>query len=208
MRPLAFGFMALCLLMAPGPLKAQPAPEQGDAAALATPAPAPHRGLPKDKRTQVEGLFAALKVAPDDGSAKQIADRLEQIFSDSGSPSADLLMVRAGAAAEAKQYDLALELLDQVLLFEPDYIGALSKRATIRYLQDDYGGALADIREVLAREPRHFTVLYGLALILRDIGEDKRSLEAVRMALAVNPHIDGAKDMEKELSIKVEGREI
>lgn len=164
--------------------------------------------LPKDKRTQVEGLFAALKVAPDDRSAKMIADRLDQIFGDSGSPSADLLMARAAAAAEAKETDLSLQLLDEVIEIEPDYIGALSRRATILYMRDDYGAALADIREVLAREPRHFAMLYGLALIMRDLGDDKRALQAVRQALAVNPHLDGAGELESQLTIKVEGRPI
>lgn len=164
--------------------------------------------LPKDKRTQLEGLFAALKVAPDDTSSKMIVDRLEQIFSDSGSPAADLLMARATVAAEAKQYELAFSLLDQVLALEPDYIGALSKRATMHYLKDDYGAALADIREVLAREPRHFAMLYGFALILKEIGDEKRALTVLRKALEVNPRLDGAQDMESQLSVTVEGRGI
>lgn len=186
--------------------KAMPQPGP-PAAAPSDPAPARPR-LPRDKRSQVEGLFAALKVAPDDRSAKMIADRLDQIFGDSGSPSADLLMARAAAAAEAKETELALQLLDSVIEIEPDYIGALSRRATIFYLRDDYGAALADMREVLAREPRHFAMLYGLALIMRDLGDDKRALQAVRQALAVNPRLDGASELESQLTIKVEGRGI
>lgn len=186
--------------------KAMPQPGP-PAVAPSDPAPARPR-LPRDKRSQVEGLFAALKVAPDDRSAKMIADRLDQIFGDSGSPSADLLMARAAAAAEAKETELALQLLDSVIEIEPDYIGALSRRATIFYLRDDYGAALADMREVLAREPRHFAMLYGLALIMRDLGDDKRALQAVRQALAVNPRLDGASELESQLTIKVEGRGI
>lgn len=164
--------------------------------------------LPRDKRSQVEGLFAALKVAPDERSAKMIADRLDQIFTESGSPSVDLLMARANAAVEARDFDLALQMLDKVIEIEPDYIGALSRRATILYMRDDYGGALVDMREVLLREPRHYAMLYGLALIFREFGDDKRALDAVRRARAVNPQLDGADDMERQLSIKVEGREI
>ena len=213
LRLAACGLLALGLLA--GTAHAQsPAPSQPKAAPQATPKPdqkaaeAPKPRPPKDKRTQLEGLFAALKVAPDDRSSKQIADRLEQIFSDSGSPSCDILMARALAAADAKQYDLALELLDQVIVIEPDYIGAISKRATLRYIKDDYAGALADLREVIAREPRHFPSMYGLALIFRDLGDDKRALDAVRRARAVNPRIDGSEDMEEQLAVKVEGRNI
>lgn len=166
------------------------------------------RKAPKDKRTQLEGLFAALKAAPDDRSAKVIGDRLDQVFNTTDSASVDLLMIRASVALEAKQYDLALKILGQAIEIDPDDIGALSKRATIYYMRDDYGPALADIREVLAREPRHFAMLYGLALILRDMGDDKRALEATRKALEVNPRLDGAKELEAQLTLTVEGRGI
>lgn len=166
------------------------------------------RKAPRDKRTQLEGLFAALKVAPDDRSAKIIGDRLDQLFNTTDSASVDLLMIRASVAMEAKQYDLALKILGQAIEIDPDDIGALSRRATIYYMRDDYGPALADIREVLAREPRHFPMLYGLALILRDMGDEKRALDATRKALEVNPRLDGAKELEAQLALSVEGREI
>ncbi|MFG1401598.1 tetratricopeptide repeat protein [Xanthobacter sediminis] len=147
-------------------------------------------------------------MAPDERSAKVIADRLDRLFNTTDSTSVDLLMARASVALEAKQYDLALKILGQAIDIDPDDIGALSKRATIYYMRDDYGPALADIREVLAREPRHFPMLYGLALILRDIGDDKRALEATRKALEVNPRFEGAKELEGQLVLTVEGREI
>ncbi|MGQ3675240.1 tetratricopeptide repeat protein [Xanthobacter sp. TB0139] len=161
-----------------------------------------------DQKQQLEALFAALKQAPDEASASMIADRLDRMFGKTDSPAIDLLMARANAAMQVKAYDLALDLLGQSLRIEPDDLGARARRATIYYLQDDYGRALADIREVLAREPRHFTMLYGLALILKDIGEDRLALEATRKALAVNPHLESAQELEKELDARVEGREI
>ncbi len=163
---------------------------------------------PKDRRTQLEGLFAALKAAPDARSAQAIASRLDQIFNSNDSTAIDILMARATVAQQAKQPDLALKILGQVLEIAPDDLGARTKRVTIYYQRDDYGAALADIREVLAREPRHFEMLYGLALILRDLGEEQRALTAVRQALAVNPHLEGAKDMEAQLTLTVEGRPI
>jgi Flp pilus assembly protein TadD len=72
----------------------------------------------------------------------------------------------------------------------------------------DYGHALADIRQVLAREPRHFGALSGLGLILQEIGDDKDALEAYRQALKIDPHLEHVPDVVKALSEKVEGRDI
>lgn len=175
------------------------APREG-----ATPRARPQR----DRRAQLDALFEALKIAPDDESAKAVGNRIDSIFAQSGSASADLLMARAELAAEAKEYDLAVELLNSVLAISPDHLGALARRATIFYVQDDYADALSDISEVLAREPRHYTALFGLALIMREMGDDKAALAAARRALAINPHLDGAKDMVKELAVTVDGRDI
>lgn len=207
--------LALCALMlAPAPAPAQALRDGPKPALPETKAPDPKADAkprvraPRDKRTQLEGLYAALKAAPDDDSAKRISDRLDQLFADSGSASADLLMARATIASEAKDYDLALQLLDQIVAVEPDYLAARSRRATIHYLRDEYAEALADIREVLAREPRHYSMLLGLSLILRELGEDQRALDAARRALAVYPRFEAAKDIEKELAGKVDGQDI
>jgi hypothetical protein len=45
-------------------------------------------------------------------------------------------------------------------------------------------------------------------VILQDIGEDKRALEAMRKALVIHPHLPAIPEMVKKLTIKVEGREI
>lgn len=190
-------------------------PANGASRAPAQPAPAvsPSRmtagkPAPLDRRGRLEALFSALKLAPDSESAQMVSDRLDRLFADVNSPAIDLLMARAAAAMQAKEHELALNLLDQVLEIEPDALGARARRATLAYLRNDYGLALADIREVLAREPRHFTMLYALALILKEMGEDKLALEATRKALVVNPQLESAKDLERELTISAEGRQI
>ena len=126
----------------------------------------------------------------------------------SGSDTCNLLMGRMKAAADEKDYDLAVRLLDAIIELKPGYTEAWNRRATIYYMQKDYGHALADIREVLVREPRHFGALSGLGLILQEIGDDKHALEAYRKALAVDPHLEHIGDVVKTLREKVEGRDI
>jgi tetratricopeptide (TPR) repeat protein len=117
-------------------------------------------------------------------------------------------MTRAKAAMDAHQTDVALKLLDAVIKLRPDYVEAWNRRATLYYLKNDYGRSIADIQQVLAREPRHFGALAGLGMIMEDLGDDKHALEAFRKALAINPHLEKVPELVKQLTEKVEGRDI
>ena len=153
-------------------------------------------------------LFGALKVAPDDVTAKAIEERIWALWTASRSDTTTLLMSRVQTAVEQKDVDLAIKLLDAVIKIKPKYVEAWNRRATIYYMKKDYGRALADIREVLRREPRHFGALSGLGLIMQDIGDDKQALEVYRRALAVYPRLQRIPDLVKTLQEKVEGRDI
>ncbi len=167
----------------------------------------PHAGR-GDRTRNLDFLFGALKVAPDDTIAKAIEERIWAQWVISRSDTANLLMTRVKTAIEAHETDLAIELLDSIVKIKPDYIEAWNRRATLYYLKKDYGRSLADIREVLKREPRHFGALSGLGLILQDIGDDKQALEVYRRALAVYPRLQRIPDLVKTLQEKVEGRDI
>src|SRR6201996_522862 len=165
--------------------------------------------LPKPDRTRgLDFLFGALKAAPDEASAKHVEARIWALWMQTPSDTAALLMVRAKAAMDAQKMDVALKLLDAVVKLRPDYVEAWNRRATVYYLQNDYTHSLEDIEQVLVREPRHFGALAGLGMIMQDIGDDKRALDAFRKALAVNPYLDKVPELVKTLTEKVEGRDI
>ena len=161
-----------------------------------------------DRAQQLDGLFAALKAAPNANIAKAIAARIDAALLVTESDTLNLLMVRARTTIEAKEFPVALELLDAAIGINPRYTEAWAQRATVYFVQKDYYRALADLRVVLAQEPRHYQALAGLGIILQDLGEDKRALEAFRRALEINPHIENVPDLVKRLRLKVEGREI
>jgi tetratricopeptide (TPR) repeat protein len=156
----------------------------------------------------LDTLFSALKIAPDETSAKAIENRIWAVWVESGSDTCDLLMTRVKDAIEEKDYDLSIRLLDSIIAVRPGYVEAWNQRATVYYLKDDYAHAIADIAEVLAREPRQFGALAGLGLMLQDIGDDKDALEAYRRALVIDPHLENIPDVVKTLTEKVEGRDI
>jgi tetratricopeptide (TPR) repeat protein len=167
--------------------------------------------LPKvgaDRTSGLDFLFGALKAAPDEASAKHVEARIWALWLQTPSDTAALLMARAKIAMDAQQTDVAIKLLDAVIKLRPDYVEAWNRRATLYYLQNDYARSLADIEQVLAREPRHFGALAGLGMIMQDVGDDKRALDAFRKALAINPHLEKVPELVKTLSEKVEGRDI
>jgi tetratricopeptide (TPR) repeat protein len=164
--------------------------------------------VPADRTRGLDFLFGALRAAPDDDSARAVEARIWAIWLQTPSDTAALLMARAKAAIDAHQMDVALKLLDATIKLRPDYTEAWNRRATVYYLKNDYARSLADIQQVLVREPRHFGALAGLGMIMQDLGDDKHALEAFRKAVAVNPHLEKVPDLIKTLSEKVEGRDI
>ena len=182
--------------------------------AWAQPAPLPDapdklpRAARGDRTKNLDFLFEALKAAPDADAAKLVESRIWALWFASGSDTADLMMSRVKTATDAKDTKLALQLLDAVIELRPEYTEAWNRRATIHFSNKDYGKSLADIRQVLAREPRHFGALTGLGVIMQEFNEDKFALEAFRKALSVNPHLSKVPDFVKTLTEKVEGRDI
>jgi tetratricopeptide (TPR) repeat protein len=171
----------------------------------------PPSSLPKvhgDKTQNLDRLFEALRIAPDDESAKYIENRIWAVWMASSSDTADLLMSRVKAASEGKDFGLAIKLLDAIIDLKPDYVEAWNRRATIFYMKKDFARAIADIHEVLAREPRHFGALSGLGIILQEVGDEKEALEAFRRALAIHPHLERIPDLVKRLTTKIDGRDI
>src|SRR5271168_4415618 len=167
--------------------------------------------LPKVGAKSAHGLdflFGALKVAPDEASARHVEARIWALWLQTPSDTAALLMMRAKAAMDAQQMDVAHKLLDAVIKLRPDYVEGWNRRATLYYLQNDYAHSLEDIEQVLVREPRHFGALAGLGMIMQDLGDDKRALDAFRKALAVDPYLEKVPELVKTLSEKVEGRDI
>src|SRR3954471_18444265 len=203
-------FLAAAIAVVPAPASAQNPHATPPKQQKKLP-PEPPSKLPKvgtDRTRGLDFLFGALKAAPDEASAKHVEARIWATWMQTPSDTAALLMLRAKAAMEAQQMDVALKLLDAVVKLRPDYVEGWNRRATLYYLKNDYSHSLEDIREVLIREPRHFGALAGLGMIMQDIGDEKRALEAFRKALAVNPHLEKVPELVKTLTEKVEGRDI
>src|SRR5436305_3622971 len=201
--------IAMTTVLAPALAQAQNpklAPQRQQKKTTEAPAKLPSIGA--DRTRGLDFLFGALKAAPDEASAKHVEARIWALWMQTPSDTAALLMSRAKTAMDAKQADVALRLLDSVIKLRPEYVEAWNRRATLYYMQNDYTHSLEDIEQVLSREPRHFGALAGPGMIIQELGDDKRALDAFRKALAVNPHLEKVPELVKTLTEKVEGRDI
>lgn len=205
-----FGILLTALVVA-APVSAQtrePRPARPSQQKKLPEAPAKLPKVGADRARGLDFLFGALKAAPNEESARHVEARIWALWTQTNSDTTALLMLRAKTAMEAKENDVALKLLDAVVKLRPDYIEGWNRRATLYYLDNDYTHSLRDIEQVLVREPRHFGALAGLGMIMQELGDDKRALDAFRKALAVNPHLEKVPELVKTLTEKVEGRDI
>lgn len=163
---------------------------------------------PAEREKKLSDLYALLATADDEESAKAIADAIERVWLHSGSATIDLLMERAMKAVNDKKLDLAVKLLDNVVVLAPDFAEAWNRRAYVHFVRNDVGRALGDLRRALALDHNHFKALDGLGQILREIGQKKAALKAFQQLLDVHPYWSGAKQAVEELGREVDGQGI
>jgi len=150
---------------------------------------APLRADQKDPR--LPALFKALRDTQDPVKGRLIANRIWAIwYSHSSKEIAGL--VRDGDTLMQKSLPrMAAETFSRVIKADPTYAEGWNRRATARFLAGDLKGSIDDIRETLAREPRHWGALSGLGLVYLRFKNYRAALTAMEQALRINPHLPG-----------------
>lgn len=153
---------------------------------------------------ELEALMEGLKGA-DAMAAAQIERRIFDLWSQSGSPSMDLLLTRGRDALEAGETVLAIRHFTALIDHAPEFAEGYNGRATAYFQMGRYGLSLEDIRMTLQLNPQHFSAMSGLALILEELGQPEDALAAWREVEKLNPSREGLKDAIARLEKQVEG---
>ncbi len=138
---------------------------------------------------EMEALFAALKSASTEAAGRTMEDRIWRRWIEAPDRrTTDLLQ---GAMARREVYDFAgaKALLDEAVARSPNYAEVFNQRGFIRFLQDDYDGALEDVDRAIELEPRHFAAMAGRALILMRQGRHRLAQAQLRQAVAIHPFL-------------------
>jgi len=138
-------------------------------------------------------LFEQLQQAQTNAQTKDIEAQIWQIWLATDDENAQALMSQLTYAMSVGQNQLALKLSDQLVDSNPDYSEAWNKRATIQYLLGNHGQSVADIKQTLLLEPRHFGALSGLGLIFMASGNFEAALDAFNAVLKISPSSDNAR---------------
>ena len=204
-----FACLAVAASLAAAPALAAD-PSTAPEAQPASPAPQTKQGEPPAKTPAEErtGLYARLAASKDADETEGIITLLLHSYSESGSDTGDLLLQRARHAIGVEQYADALKILDQTIALLPDWAEGWNARATVRYLDDDYNGSMADIAQTLKREPRHIGALMGMGMILEAREKREDALKVYERVLEIAPHWKNAEEAADKLKKALAGSEL
>jgi len=161
------------------------------------------RGDPATYADESERLLGFLGAANTEAEARSIEDEIWRHWFLAPDARAAELMGRAMERRRNYDFAGAVEILDQLIAANPDWAEAWNQRATIRFMQGDLPGSLADVEETLQREPRHFGALAGMALILTQQGRIEQAQAILRKAVKIDPFL-----RERALLVTVPGDDI
>jgi len=157
---------------------------------------------------RLDMLFEVLQTTHDPRQARLIEMRIWHLWTSAEDQDATALMERGTRAMETEDTDTALAVFDELVDRFPDFAEGWNKRATLHFILGNYGQSVADIQRTLELEPRHFGALSGLGLINMELDRTQPAIEAFEAALAVNPHMPGAKASIESLRRQLENSNI
>src|ERR671924_1593573 len=106
---------------------------------------------PTNEREALEALKG------DDAELAATAEAmLWSIWCRSGDDETDRVFRLGVEAMQRQELAEAEELFGRVIELKPDFAEGWNKRATVRFMQHNFTGSIADCQQTLARNPDHF----------------------------------------------------
>ena len=152
---------------------------------------------------QLDELFEMLR-GDDRTEAAEAEQLIFEAWSDSGSPSMNLLLQRGRRAMQSGKFDVAVEHFSALIDHAPDFAEGWNARATAYFYMGEFMLSVSDISQTLARNPRHYGAMSGLGMILEQVGQHEQAAAVFREALELNPHSQGLQRSVERLTRKLQ----
>ena len=143
--------------------------------------------LPPDREDERRVLMEEVRTAPDPAAAQRASAGLWAIWADAPDARAQGLLDRGMGAIGRGDLATAVEALDALVAYCPDYAEGWNQRGFAAFLRGDLPSALADLDRARALSPEHLGVLSGRALTLIGLGRAQEGQAQLREALRLNP---------------------
>ncbi len=137
-----------------------------------------------------ENLLTALQAAGSAAEAQELSSEIWQVWLTAPDEAAQEVLDAAMQRRQSYDFLGAINHLNRLVEGWPDYAEGWNQRATMYFMIGDFEASLADVAEVLAREPRHFGALSGKAVILYQQGKIPLAQITVREALKYHPYLN------------------
>lgn len=138
------------------------------------------------QETDLDGLFQEL-IEADDATHERVANRILARFERSDSPAMDLLYRRGVEAAEEGEFGIAIEHFSALVDHAPDFAEGYHSRASAFFSVGMMGPAIDDLRQTLVLNPRHFEAMFGVGIIMEELGKTDQAAQAYHAIQEIYP---------------------
>lgn len=144
---------------------------------------------PLDISAQERTLFDQAQAAKNELAASPIRQALWKLWATAPDEAAQALLDRGMSARASYDFLGAIDALDKLVAYCPDYAEGYNQRAFVNFLREDYEAALPDLDVALELSPNHVAAMSGKALTLMGLGRQDEAQDVLREAVKLNPWI-------------------
>lgn len=161
--------------------------------------------VPLHAQTDAASLLDSLRNATK--SEAQVIDRdLQAHWSRSGSAAMDLLLRRGQKALDDQDIPAAIDHFTALSDHAPEFAEGWHGLARAYFAADLPGPALDALERALALNPKQYDAIFGLGVLLGQLGDFNRAAAAFEQTLALHPHHSEAQEALKRLQRQGIGR--
>ncbi|MEM6589592.1 MAG: hypothetical protein AAF641_14190 [Pseudomonadota bacterium] len=140
-----------------------------------------------DHSTELNALIESVGQADNELEAQELSVDLWKFWADAPDARAQDLLDEGMSRRASFDYSGALDALNALVEYCPDYAEGYNQRAFVNFLRQDYEAALPDLDRTLEMNPRHIAALTGQALTLAALQRNGEAALVLRRALEMNP---------------------